>query len=457
MKSFTLLLSLLFVALHSASASDQNVRQHGAAGDGTTLDTAAFQSAIDAASDGGGGTVRVPPGRYLVANVELKSNITLHLDKGATLLGSTEHKDYGGNSSAVLTAHGAEHICVEGEGEINGQTTANYGSRYGAPEAPTWRTHLAVIDQCRDVTFRGVTLLYSDSWTLHLRRCEHVCIEGVTIRDNYKRLNTDGIDPDSCKDMKITNCHISTGDDAIVLKSTGPYPCEDIEVSNCVLESATAALKIGTESKGDFNHIRFHDCQITNSPVGVGLYIKDGAVVRDVVAENIEMQLCPPTFHDTVPLYIDIEKRHADSKIGAVHDVTFQNIHITGGAGLLLQGMPESLLENISLRNITFDVKTPEDYAKRKKPVGGTRTTHDDRDIKFARMPTYAAMANITNLTVDGLHINLSEADFNQFPRSALALSAVHGAQVSGVTRIPAFGNPAVVEQTDCKQVRITP
>jgi len=73
------------------------------------------------------------------------------------------------------------------------------------------------------------------------------------------------------------------------------------------------------------------------------------------------------------------------------------------------------------------------------------------------RMPTYAATANITNLTIDGLHINLSEADFNQFPRSALALFAVQGAQISGVTRIPAFGNPAVVEQTDCKQVRITP
>ncbi|MEI7807282.1 MAG: glycosyl hydrolase family 28 protein [Verrucomicrobiota bacterium] len=452
-----IILFSLVITTVNVYGTNQDVRKHGAAGDGTTLDAAAFQSAIDKASTTGGGVVCVPPGKYLIANVVLKSKVTLHLDKGATLLGSTDRKDYADKSNAVLTAHGAEHIGVEGEGEINGQTTADYSKRAGAPAEPAWRTRLVLIDQCRDVTFRGVTLLNSDSWTLHLRRCEHVRIDGITIRNNYKRLNTDGIDPNSCRDLKITNCHISTGDDAIVLKSTEPFPCEDIEVSHCVLESPTGALKIGTESKGDFRRIRFHDCQIVNSPVGVGIYIKDGATVRDVVAENIEMDLCSPAFRNTVPLYIDIEKRHADSRIGAVHDVTFQNIRITGEAGLLLQGMPESRLENITLRNFKFDVKTPENYARRTKPVGGKRTTSDERDTKYARMPTYAAMANMRNLTIDGLHVNVSEADFERFPRSALALFSVDGARISGVSRIPAAGGPPVVEQTDCQQVQILP
>ena len=123
----------------------------------------------------------------------------------------------------------------------------------------------SVIEQCRDVTVRGVTLLYSDSWTLHLRRCEHVRIDGITIRDNYKRLNTDGIDPNSCNDVKIANCHITTGDDAICLKSTEAYPCDDIEVSNCVLESATAALKDRNRVEGGFPPHPFPqlpDCQL---------------------------------------------------------------------------------------------------------------------------------------------------------------------------------------------------
>jgi len=438
-----------------ARAADQDVRAHGAKGDGTTLDAAAFTAAIDAASASGGGTVRVPPGSYLIAHVELKSNVTLHLDKGATLLGSADRNDYGGKSSVILLAVEAEHICVEGEGEINGQCTGNFGKRWGAPEAPKWRTNIIRIDQCHDVVIRGVTLRNSDSWTLHLFRCQHVHIDGISIIDNYKRLNTDGIDPNCCKDVKISHCHIVTGDDSIVIKSTEPYPCEDIDVSDCLLESATAGIKIGTESHGDFRHIRFRNCKIVNSPVGIGFFVKDGAVVQDVTAEKIDMQLCPPTVHAVVPLYIDIEKRHADSKIGVVRDVAFSDIHITGGSGLLMQGMPESLLENVTLRNIAFEVKEPEDYATRKKPVGGTRTTKDARDTLYARAATYAAMANMKNLTIEGLSVNVSDTDFKKFPRTALSLFNVDGAAITGVTRSPAAGEPGIIEQTDCKQVRI--
>ena len=217
--------------------------------------------------------------------------------------------------------------------------------------------------------------------------------------------------------MKISRCHIVCGDDAIVLKSTEPLPCEDIEVSDCVLESATAGLKIGTESKGDFRNIRFRNCKIVNTPVGVGLYIKDGAVVQNVVAENIEMSLSGPTHHTTVPLFIDIEKRNADSKIGAVRDVVFRDIHITGGAGVLLQGMPESLLQNVTLKDITFDSKDVQDYAKRSKPVGGHRTTRDARDTLYARAATWAAVANVKGLIVDGFHVNIAAEDSKRFPR----------------------------------------
>ena len=438
-------------------AADQDVRKCGAAGDGTTLDSVAFQTAINAASAGGGGVVKVPPGKYLVAHVALKSNVTLHLDKGATLLGSTDHNHYSSKAhDAVLVANNAEHIGLEGEGEIDGQVTADLTFHEADQDSHrNWRTELVKFSKCRDVTIRGVSLRNSDIWTVVVQACEHVRIEGITICDNLKRIETDGIDINSCKDTKITRCHISTGDDAICLKSFSPLPCEDVEVSDCVLESATAGLKFGTSSETDFRHIHFHDCRIV-SPVGVGFYIKDGAVARDVVAENLEIQL-PPVTKQSAPLFIDIEKRNADSKVGAVRDVTFQNMHISGGTGLLLQGMPESLLENVTLRNITFDVQAPQDYAKRKKPIGGKRTTHDDRDTLYARMPTYAAMANIKNLRIDGLHIKINESDFKQFPRSALALFAVDGAQLSGVTRMPASGSPAVVEQTGCKQIRLTP
>ena len=119
--------------------------------------------------------------------------------------------------------------------------------------------------------------------------------------------------------------------------------------------------------------------------------------------------------------------------------------------------MPERPLENITLRNITFDVNNPQDYAKRKQPIGGKRTTHDDRDTKSARMPTDAALANMKNLTFDGLHINIQESDFKQFTRPALARFGVDGAQISGVSWTSSSDNPAVVGQTGCTQVHITP
>ncbi len=448
-------LILAALAAGMARAADYDVRKYGAKGDGAAPDTAAIQAAIDAASSAGGGAVRVPSGKYAVARIELKSNVTLHLDRGAALLGSTQRKDYKGGPGVILLARDAHRIAVEGEGAVDGQTTADYGTRWGAPEKPAFRTNLMRIEKCRDVTVRGVTLRNSDSWTLHLRGCRHVRIEGIEILDNYKRLNSDGIDPNSCEDVKISRCHIVTGDDAIVLKSTEPLPCEDVEVSDCVLESATAALKIGTESHGDFRNIRFHDCKIVNSPVGVGIYVKDGAAVENVAVENIQMTLCGPAFHEVVPLFIDIEKRNADSRVGLVRDVAFRNIRITGGGGLLLQGMPESPLQNLTLKNITFDVRDARDYAKRRKPVGGHRTTRDPRDTLYARAATWAALANIHGLVVDGFQLNLTAEDSRKFPRSAVALFNVEGGQVLNVVRTPAAANPPPVELSHCKGVQM--
>jgi polygalacturonase len=444
---------LLALPLCAVAAAELNVRTFGAKGNGETQDTVAVQAAIDAAARAGGGAVVVPPGRYPVARIELKSHVTFHLDKGATLLGSTRKADYSGGPPVVLLAREAEDIIVDGEGAIDGQTTADYGARWGVPDKPSFRTSLVRIENCRRVTFRGVRLQHSDAWTLHLRGCKQVRIEGIEILDNYKRLNSDGIDPNSCTDVKISRCHIVCGDDAIVLKTTEAVPCEDIEVSDCLLESATAGLKIGTESKGDFRHIRFRNCRIVNTPVGIGFFVKDGALVQDVVAENIEMTLCEPTHHAVVPLYIDIEKRNADSKIGTVRGVTFRDIHITGGAGLLLQGMPQSLLEDVTLKNITLDVARSSDYAGRSKPVGGRRTTHDDRDTLYARAPTWAALANVKGLIVDGFRVNVAAEEFKRFPRTAISLFRVDGGQILHVTRTPAAAEPPLVHLHDCKHV----
>jgi hypothetical protein len=192
---------------------------------------------------------------------------------------------------------------------------------------------------------------------------------------------------------------------------------------------------------------------IRNSPVGVGLYLKDGAVMEKITAANLKMEICGPAFHDVAPLFIDIERRNPDSKAGKVRDVTFRDIEITAGTGLLLQGMPESPIENLTLSNITLHVEKADDYAKRKKPVGGRRTTHDERDTCFARLPAYAAVAWVKGLTVDNFQVRIGAEASKAYDRSALAVRHVEGGTLRGVRRVPA-PEPGALPDVDLRECR---
>ncbi len=437
----------------AAAPAEFNLLDYGAKGDTSVNEAGAFQPAVDACAAAGGGTVRVPPGDYLSGTIRLASRVTLRLEKGATIYASTDRADYREGHRHLLEADGAEGVAVEGEGTLHGQATADYGERWGAPEKPAFRTGILLFQGCRSVALRGFRVLFSDAWTLHLKRCEGVVIEDVTIANNTRRLNSDGIDPNSCRNVRIRRCRITAGDDAIVLKSTEPFPCEDVEVSDCVLESPTAAFKLGTESRGDFRDVVIRDCTIRNSPVGVGLYLKDGAVMERITAANLRMAICDPSFHDVAPLFIDIERRHPDSKAGRVRDVTFRDIEIAAGTGLLLQGMPESPIENLTLARVTLRVEKADDYAKRKKPVGGRRTTRDARDTCYARLPAYAAVAHVRGLTIDGFQVRIGAEAAKAFARSALAVRHVEGGTIRGVLREPA-PEPGALPAVDLQECR---
>jgi len=164
------------------SISMFNIRDFGAKGDKLSNDQAAIQAAIDACNKAGGGTVYFPAGDYLSGAIRLLSHVTLQLDNGATLWASTKPEDYAGyGSSRLLVAEDAEYIGIVGDGTIHGQGTADYGSRWGVPEQPPFRTGILRFQRCRNVAIRDVKILYSDSWAVHLKRCETVFIDGVTI------------------------------------------------------------------------------------------------------------------------------------------------------------------------------------------------------------------------------------------------------------------------------------
>jgi hypothetical protein len=462
-----LLMKLLPVLLSCASVAyaEFNVRAFGAKGDKEAPDTTAFQAAIDAAHDAGGGTVRVPAGEYLSGGLVLRSRVTLHLEAGAVLYASTRKDDYPGASRGrLLSADGAEHIAVVGHGVIHGQATGDLGRRPGTEDAmPAFRTGIIQFTHCTNVAIRGITILYSDAWTVHLKQCDTVYIDGVTIRNNYFRTNSDGIDPDSCRNVHISNCHITAGDDCIVLKSTVPVPCENIVVVNCTLESIATALKLGTESHGDFRNIHFSNIVIRNSRTGIGLYVKDGATIERVTFENISIETADPeevayVRNMATPIFIDVEKRHEDSPLGKVRDISFSNIQIRSGSGVLIQAPPESPIESLSIRNLTLRVYNPMDYSERRKVVGGTRTLSDQRDTEYARQPSYLTLANVHGFTIDTVRVLMSKEAFAVYPRAALSGHQIVSGVIANVAREPsqAAVDTPVIRLENAQRVLVT-
>ncbi|MCL4693577.1 MAG: right-handed parallel beta-helix repeat-containing protein, partial [Candidatus Hydrogenedentes bacterium] len=305
-----------------------------------------------------------------------------------------------------------------------------------------------------------VTILYSDSWTLHLQHCDTVFIDGVTIRNNYFRTNSDGIDPNSCRNVHISNCHIVAGDDCIVLKATEDAPCENIVVTNCTLETIATALKLGTESVGDFRDIRFSNCVIRNSPVGIGFFMKDGGTMERVSFDNITIETANPeeiayARNSVFPIFMDIEKRHADSPVGAIRDVTFSNLDIQTVGSSVIQGMPEGRIENLTLRDVTVRVNGEMDFSERKKKVGGKRTLSNQRDTAYVRKPAYFAIANVDGLNADNLNVFVGDEVHAAFARAALYCDNVSDGILRGVRLRPADNETPVVHLENARHIMV--
>lgn len=443
-----------------------NVRDLGARGDKKGNDGPAIQAAIDACFAAGGGTVYVPAGDYFCGGLRLRSHVSLYLEAGATLWVSAEKKDYK-DGNRFLFAADEKNITIEGRGTIHGTGQEDLQRKKGDDKPkPAFRVGILRFVRCKNVMIKDITVRYSDSWTFDLEFCEKVYITGVSILNNYYRVNADGIDPVSCKNVHISNCYIIAGDDCIVFKTREDAPCEDIVVTNCTMASNATAVKIGTESRSDFRNIHVSNCVIRDSTVGIGIYIKDGATAERISFSNctIETIRKPEIVKESLmnsiyPIFVDIEKREPESRVGRIRDLTFSDINIVSDNGILVQGMSKSKIENLSMRNITMRVNKGFDYSARRKHVGGrTSETQDRRRTIYAQKPSYVTLANIKGFTADGLRVLIPDTIFASYKRSALSLHEVEEAVVSHVFRAPAGAGSQmpVVMMENCRNVFLT-
>ncbi|KAG0457632.1 hypothetical protein HPP92_022498 [Vanilla planifolia] len=375
MASLTLL--LIAFCLH-CSASDAagafSVSDFGAIGDGRRYDTRPIQAAIDACAASGGGRVRFPAGGdYLTGTVFLRSRVVLQVDRGARILGGTREEDYPPESSRwyVVLAENATGVGITGGGEINGQ-----GEAFVVRTDPrknvmvSWnRTGACLGDECRarlvgfldskEIRVWDITLNQPAYWCLHLVRSNDIRIHDIAIYGDFNSPNNDGIDIEDSNNTVITRCHIDTGDDAICPKSlTGPV--HNLVVTDCWIRTKSCAIKLGSASWFDFKSLLFDNITIFESHRGLGMQIRDGGNVSDVIFSNINISTRyydPLWWGRAEPIYITTCPRDSNSKTGFISNIVFENISAVSENGVFLSGSRDGILSNIKFKNVNLIYK----------------------------------------------------------------------------------------------------
>lgn len=396
MKKIYLLLFASFL-FGTISGQNFNVKHYGASGKGKKIDSHAIQKAIDACSKAGGGTVIVPAGTYLSATISLKDNVTLRLEKDALILGTTDYKAYDNPDPfteglgidvgwALLVAIDAKNIALEGEGVIDGQGSAlkeRHIQTDTRPEGQRWglRPFLLRVVRCENVRVQGVTLKFAGAWTSHYFRSRNLTIDNVTIR-SYGVAHNDGINIDGCQQVRISNCDIISGDDALCFKTTSSQMgCDDIIVTNMKLKSNQAGIKMGTESMAPFENIKISHCHIYDTKNGgIKLFSVDGAHLRNVEISDITMNEVRTPMLFRLGARLNVFRKNEDVKqpVGTFENVTIRNVNavaadeaqLTPPSGILITGIPNHYITNLTLENIhirLLGTGTEED-AKHKVP-----------------------------------------------------------------------------------------
>ena len=446
-----------------------NVRDYGATGRKADNAQIAIQKAIDACAGSGGGTVFLPAGQYTSGQLRLRSHVRLYIDSGATLFASPDGRAFDKDKAALLYGEDLENITIEGRGTIDGE--AQYEWRLDTLDDANIRENMLLMKalgkplmrpfprnfpketvyprmvlllRCKDVRIAGLSFLRSPSWTINPYACERVVIDGIYIYSSLKEaVWADGIDPDSCKDVRIANSTIETGDDAIVFYSYniwGPaLPCENITVTNCRLSSASSALKFCDCNYKGIRKVTVDNTVITSSNRGIAFMVFDGGDVSDVVLSNLTVE-CKRSdwfwWGDGDPIHFNIKRRSEVDGIarknepppGAIRNVQIRNVIARGKGSSIINGHPESWLENVSLENVKL------------------RLSHDP-ESPLEKATDAIRVRWATNIKLKGVDVSWDHPESAKW-ESALRVEDVTGLEVenfSGRQGMAAGEGPSVV------------
>ncbi len=363
-----------------------DVREFGAAGDGAALDTSAIQRAIDVCAVAGGGTVLFSAGRFLTGTLFLRSNVTLHLENTAAILGSKDLKDYSTDvercgfinethiDKCLIYAGNVENVAIVGQGTIDGQGAAFKGGveQVAGGERP-------MLTRCfgsRNILFDGVTLKNAGSWCSHFRECTDVRVTGVTII-NKVCWNNDGIDLMSTSNVRISDCTIICLDDAICFQNmSNDKPVEDVVITNCIMSTRWAAIRSGGAHRAGIRNVTVSNCVIRDTyGCGIKLQVSGNGSMENMTFSNIVMPnvSCPISLRFGNCHY-NGEELDRSHPWGTMRNMMFNNIWATVVSEQTLReavkfpalypgeerqcmsicGIPDHPVEGITLSNLHF-------------------------------------------------------------------------------------------------------
>jgi len=397
-----------------------NVAAFGAKADGRTKDTQTIQKAIETCSENGGGTVYFPPGTYVAGSLHLRSRVALHLDHGAIIKASTDQNDFDPYEElpfkndadretsffhhSLIWAEDAEHLAILGTGTIDGNRT-----KRGGPKPIAFK-------RCRHLTIKDITIRNAPNYAISLLGTDYVNIDGVNIFNGY----CDGIDPDSCRYVRIANCQIETWDDAIVPKASFSLgvrrALEYLTVTNCILATNCNAFKLGTESGGGFKHITVSNCVMYSRAMGrppvsgIALESVDGGDIDGVTISNISMA------NVRTPIFLRLGNRGRDMDkpiAGTLRNIVISNIVATGASQPCpIVGIPDHSIKNVTLDNIQITCTGGGTAEQTSIHVPEHESKYPEATM-FGTLPAYGLYCrHVEGLKLRGINLTLQSPDY---------------------------------------------
>jgi len=420
-----------------------NVKRIGAKGDGKTLDTNAIQAAILSCPDNG--RVYFPDGNYYTGPLFLRSNITIELAKNAKLIGDIDRNHYPilpgvtftsdekdeynlgsweGNPldcfASIITGVNVENVNIIGEGVIDGNANNADWWVDVRNKRIAWRPRGVFLNHCKNIVLQGVTVTNTPSWNLHPYFSEDLKFLDLKLINPKNSPNTDGCDPESCKNVDIIGVNFSVGDDCIAIKSGKIYmgrkykkPSEFFNIRNCSMNFGHGAIVLGSEMSGGIKNITVSKCLFNQTDRGLRIKTRRGrgkdAIIDGIVFENIQMDdvltplvinmfyFCDPDGH-TEYVYskekLPVDERTPYLGEFVFKDIDCKNVNVAAGT---FYGLPEQPIKSINIENVNFHYST--------NPKEGVPAMMDGLDPMKGKglIFSYVDKVAIKNVTFDGL------------------------------------------------------